>query len=89
MRPSWKMIVLANVGGLAGVGISLFTVPPSTPLWLWATLSGLVLVIFNWLLFKRRRVVTGDPKPRLTSIVVVSVGVVILLVELMSRYWRR
>jgi hypothetical protein len=89
LRPSWKVIVLVNVGGLIGVGISLFTVPPRTPLWLWATLSGLVLVIFNWLLFRRRRLATEGSKSPLTTIVVGSIGVVVLVVELIFRYRHR
>ena len=93
MRSSWKVIVLVNVGGVIGVGVSLFTIPPSTPLWLWASMSGLVLATLNYLLLRRRRITTDGPRSGLRSglatTVAGSIGVVFLLVELILRYWRR
>jgi hypothetical protein len=89
VRPSWKVIVLVNVGALIGVGVSLFTIPPRTPLWLWASVSCLVLAILNYLFLRQRRMPTERPRVGLTTTLVGSIGVVFLLVELILRYWHR
>jgi hypothetical protein len=51
----WKKVVLINGACLTGIGSSLFMVPPKTPLWLWATVAGLAVLLLNYLFFGRKR----------------------------------
>jgi hypothetical protein len=57
---TWKKVALLNVSGLFGIGLSLFMVPPQTPLWIWASLSVLCLAVFNLFLFRRLRRGIGE-----------------------------
>ncbi len=78
-----------NGGGLAGIGLSLFVVPPNTPLWLWGTVSVVALAVFNYLLARRLRRGTGDSTFVRTSGSVAWLGVVFFLLELVFRFWHR
>jgi len=73
-----------------GVLISLFIVPPSTPIWLWATVSAAFLLVLNcYLLFRAKAETTGERKVGFGSTLVGGVGVLILLLELLSRFLHR
>src|SRR5436309_14017648 len=73
-----------------GVLISLFIVPPSTPVWLWATVSAAFLLVLKcYLLFRLKRKTTGEREVGFRSTLVRSVGVLILLLELLSRFLHR
>jgi hypothetical protein len=85
----WKKVALVNVGGLLGIGLSLFIVPPQTPLWIWATLSVLCLAVFNCFLFRRLRRSTSERKADSKSGVVIWLAFVLLVLELVFRYWHR
>jgi hypothetical protein len=86
---AWKKVALVNVGGLLGIGISFFVVPPNTPLWIWATVSVVCLAVFNYLIIRRLQKSTGERKIGSASSIVIWLGVVVLLLELVFRYWRR
>jgi O-antigen/teichoic acid export membrane protein len=86
---AWKKVALVNGAGLAGIVVSLFTVSPNTPLWIWATASVLCLAVLNFFLFLRLRRGTGEHKPNPAMSVVAWLGVAVLLVELVIRYWHR
>lgn len=86
MKP-WKGFVLMNGAWMIGILASVFILPPSTPVWQWATVSAGVLLVFNGhLLFRLKRKTTGERKVGLGSTVVASVGALILLLELLSRF---
>ena len=86
---TWKKVALVNGGWVIGIVISLFVVPPGTPLWLWATVSGLVLAVLNYLFFGRQRRATDERKIGATTTVVGTLGVLVLLLELIFRYVHR
>ncbi len=74
-----------NGAWVIGLVISLFIVPPTTPLWLWATLSGLILVVLNYIFFGRTGASGRKVGPLNT--VVIGVGAALLLLELALRYF--
>ena len=78
-----------NVGGLVGIGVSIFIVPPETPLWIWATASMVCLAVFNYLLIRRLQKSTGASKVSSAPSIVIWLGVVVLLLEVVLRYWLR
>ena len=84
---TWKKVAFVNVGGLLGIGISLFAVPPNTPLWIWAAASVVWLAGFNYLLIRRMQKGTGAHKVGSSTSIVLWLGVVVLLLELAFRYW--
>jgi hypothetical protein len=86
---TWKKVALVNGGWVIGIVISLFVVPPSTPLWLWATVSGLVLAVLNYLFFGQQRRATSGRKIGPMATVVGGLGVLVLLLELIFRYVHR
>jgi bacteriorhodopsin len=69
--------------------MSLFTVPPHTPLWLWASVSVLCLSVFNFFLIRRLLRGTGERRAYRTTAVVIWMGFVLLVFDLIFRYWRR
>lgn len=85
----WKKVMLVNGGWLIGVVISLFVVPPKTPLWAWATVSGLALVLLNYLVFGRQRKATGGRKAGLVTTVVGGLGILILVLDVILRHLHR
>jgi uncharacterized membrane protein YfcA len=82
---TWKKLALLNAGWVIGIFISLFLVPPSTPLWLWATVSGLFIAILNYIFFGRQRRAPNRRKNDAMTTAVASVGLLVLLLELI--YW--
>jgi hypothetical protein len=86
---AWEKVALANVGGLLGIGISLFVVPPNTPLWIWTTVAVVCLAVFNYLIIRRLQESTGASKVGSAPSIVIWLGVVVLLLELVFRYGRR
>jgi membrane protein implicated in regulation of membrane protease activity len=86
---TWKKVALLNVGCLLGIGVSLFIVPPSTPLWIWATASVVWLAVFNYFLIRRLQKGTGERKVGHTPTIGIWLCVVVLLGELVFRYWHR
>ena len=86
---TWKKVTLVNGGWLIGIAISLFIVPPNTPLWLWATVSGTVLAVMNYFFFGRQRGIASERKVGLMGTVVGGAGLIVLLLELIFRYRQR
>ena len=88
---TWKKAVLINGAGLIGIGVSLFLVPPSTPVWLWATISILVLAGLNYMFVVRVGwgSVNADPKSQLQNTIIICLGLLVLLTELLFRYVHR
>jgi len=85
---TWKKIAVVNGGGLAGIIISLFIVSPQTPLWLFAALSAAALGGLNYVCFGRQTA-SGERKSGIESTLVIAVGCLVLLLELLFRYWHR
>jgi hypothetical protein len=48
-----KKLVIINAGALVGIIISLFTIPPRTPLWMWAAISTIVVGVLNYAVLTR------------------------------------
>jgi hypothetical protein len=86
---AWEKVALVNVGGLLGIGVSLFEVPPKTPLWVWGTASVVCLAVFNYFLFHRLQKSTGDRQAASSTSIVMWLGVAVLFFELVFRYWHR
>jgi protein-S-isoprenylcysteine O-methyltransferase Ste14 len=84
---TWKKVTLVNVGCVVGIGVSLLLVPPNTRLWVWATLSLVVLAGFNFFLLRHLKTNTGER--RAGPHIVMWLGVVALMIDLVARYWRR
>jgi hypothetical protein len=82
----WKKAMLMNGGWLMGIVISLFVVPPKTPLWMWGTVSGLALVLLNYLFFGRQRKAAGGRKVGLVTTVVGGLGILILFLDVILRH---
>jgi hypothetical protein len=85
----WQKIAALNAGLLVGITASLFVVPPRTPLWIWGTASGFLFVLMNYLFFRRQRSGTREHKIGLTTTIAGSLGVALLLFELILRYLHR
>lgn len=86
---TWKMIGAVNGGALIGFVISLFIVPPRTPVWMWMTFCAAFLLLINYIFFVRKRKNTVDGQAGRTGTVVVTIGFLILLVELLVRFLTR
>jgi hypothetical protein len=86
---TWKKIALVNGGGLVGIIISLFIVSSPTPLWLWATLSGVALTALNYICFGWRRTAGGEATSGAKSTTITIFGFIILLLDLIYRYFYR
>jgi multidrug transporter EmrE-like cation transporter len=81
-----KKALLLNTAWLIGIAVSLFIVPPSTPLALWSSLGVLGFVVLNYAAFRRRKTASG-----LASIGVATavswMGVLLLILDLIARYF--
>jgi len=86
---AWKQVAVVNVGGLLGIGVSLYTLPPNTPLWIWATASVVCLAVWNYFLIRRLQKGTGERRPSSGSSILMWLCVVVLLMELVFRFWHR
>ena len=84
---TWKKLLVANLGGLAGIVLSLFIVPPKTPLWIWTSISACVLLVFNYvaLTYKPKR---DGRRNSVWSTVTIAMGFGMLLLELALRVLR-
>jgi hypothetical protein len=82
----WKKIVLVNGGGLVGIITSLFILPPQTPVWLWAAVSGCALVALNYVCFAWRRTASGERKSGVKNTAITVIGLTVLLLDLVLRY---
>ena len=78
MKP-WKKVVLMNGAWAIGVLVSIFILPPSTPVWLWDRSVRTIIVVFNCLLFMRKQVSIGERKVGLTNTLAGSLAFLILL----------
>lgn len=83
----WKKVLVFNAGWLIGITISLFVVPPSTPLWMWASLSILVLALLNYVSFKQKREAASG-RNIAAATTVVWLGIIVLLLDLLVRHLR-
>jgi len=81
---------MVNAGWLIGIGISLFIAPPATPFWLWATISLVVFVGMNYVFFGRKqRKTIGQGGKRALPTAIGFMGVAVLLLEVILRYFHR
>ena len=88
MMSTSKQLVLVNVAVIIGIAISLFGVPGSTPLWLWASVAAVFLAVSNLLLVVRRGG-TVVRAPRSTRTIVISVGAALLFIDIvLSRLFK-
>ena len=82
---AWKKIAVLNVGLIIGIGLSLFILPSSTPVWLWGAASASVVMALNVFSIARR----SPTEPRGSISIAGQVGggiaVALLLVELLVR----
>lgn len=86
---AWKKVAVVNVGGLLGIGVSLYTVPPTTPLWIWATASVVCLAVLNYFLIRRLQRGTGERRFSSGSRILMWSCVFVLFMELVFRFWHR
>ncbi len=85
---TWKKVAVLNFGGLLGIALSMFLVPPSTPLWLWAVISALCLALMNYfLVVQLRKPRTPGKTTNLWSNGALLFGFVLLVAELLARFW--
>jgi hypothetical protein len=89
MKP-WKQHVLLSFAGIIGSCVALFLIPENTPVWQWATVSSVVLVLLNYASFRRRK----NPQPRTggnslhTTMIIVLAFLFLILDVIWSRYLR-
>jgi peptidoglycan/LPS O-acetylase OafA/YrhL len=86
--PIWKKLAVTSGICAVGIAISLFTLPPQTPLFLWATVSGITLLGFNCLALTWRPK-NKKPNLHLSQVVVIAFGFLIVLIEVWFHYLRR
>jgi len=78
-------LVIVNIGGLIGIFISMFIAPPRTPVWMWACISAVVLLLFNYVaLTYKPKPGSGDKKSSGLEVLGI-LGVVFLLGEIVWR----
>ncbi len=59
---TWQKVAVLNAAAFLGSVASLFAIPGNTPLWLWAAVSGVLVVGVNtWLVIRLRR---GNESPK-------------------------
>jgi hypothetical protein len=59
---TWQKVALLNAAAFVGSAASLFAIPGNTPLWMWATASGVLIVGLNtWLAIRLWR---GNDSPK-------------------------
>jgi hypothetical protein len=82
-----KRLVIVNASALVGIFISLFTVPPRTPLWMWASISMIVTGVLNYVVLTRAPKL-GETSQRGStwSTVVIVFGFGLLILELALRF---
>jgi hypothetical protein len=85
---TWKKALLLNAAWLIGIAVSLFIVPPSTPLALWSSLAVLVFVVLNYAAFRRRKTASGPASIGIAT-AVSWMGVFLLILDLIARYFFR
>jgi len=85
----WKKIAVVNGGGLVGIIVSLFVVSPHTPMWLFALVSAGALSALNYACFGRLHTAGGKLNGGIKNTIVISLGITVLLLELLFRYWHR
>lgn len=84
-----KQVAVLNVGWLAGITISLFTVPGNTPFWLWACIAGVSLCALNAMVLLRQRQRPDQSRPSSrTAAIIIYMGVALLIIDvILSRYF--
>lgn len=83
---TWKKFALVNGALLVGTLTFLFIVPPETPLWLYATLTGVAVVAFNLMLLRPRQNKDNRRGDSSKDIAIAIVGLLIIILDLL---WRR
>jgi hypothetical protein len=88
---TWKKIALVNSGALVGICISLFIVPPKTPLWLFATVGVVSVVVWNLIILRliilrpsQNKDNRGGDSSK-TNTVIIIVGFLLLMFEFLNR----
>lgn len=84
-RPlTWRRLLLLNVGILTGIVASAFVVPRSTPVWVWALVSGAALLGLNWAFLANRRPAAqrGSPRHR-KALAIILLGLALLLADIL------
>jgi len=86
----WKVLLILNGSSVAGLIISLFTLPSNTPFWWWVAISIVWLVGINFFALRRFRKWGQEPHTlSTTNKVIMWVGVVIWFVfEILSKLFR-
>jgi hypothetical protein len=77
----WMRVLLLNLAALIGIVVSLFMVPENTPFWLWATIAGIFLLVWNVPLFRQRRR-TPETSGRSTRTIMAALGFALLIIDL-------
>ena len=83
--PRWKVLTLVNTCFVAGAGISIFVLPPETPVWLWAIGAVLFAVALNLIVLGRLRAREGSKTRPIVSTLVIIGTFLILVAELVLR----
>lgn len=83
-----KWLVVVNVASLIGIAISLFTVPPQTPFWLWATIAGVTLAGINIVFWRvRGKIGAKQQTSGMKQTIIIYVGLGLLILDLiLSRF---
>lgn len=88
---TWRSFLILNIGGLLGIGLSMFTLPGTTRVSIWATCSAVALVAMNFLLyFYRKRGKQENSRPERQSVnpAIVFVIFLYLLDVILSHFWK-
>jgi hypothetical protein len=80
-----KRLFVINVATLAGIAISIFLVPRTTPIWLWGSVSCAVLVIANLVVIRRPTKSSSQVRTALNAPILLGLAIVLEILALIVR----
>lgn len=83
---TWQKFGAVNAGALVGIFVTIFVLPPSTPVWVWAIVAMAALVVLNYVLVKRlKRPRASTPGTQRFVTVVIFIGFLLFLLDMALR----
>jgi hypothetical protein len=76
----WKRVALVNLSALVGAIAALFSIPGTTPVWVWALASIGFLIVVNFVMFRRRGSKVGGDASNGSAETVMAIVLLILVV---------
>lgn len=87
---TWQRFGAVNAGALAGIFVSIFFLPPATPVWVWAIVAVVALAMLNYVLIRKVKTPQAPtPGKQKVVTIIVFVGFLLFLIDMALRYTGR